>query len=174
MSDMSELFILQNQDNLFLGKQKEWLDGRDAAALYKTPYKDEAVNQMFEISSKDYTQRIKVLTCHASDKGLPSISEDLLPPPLPRVAKKTAEERRNIAAFEALDEQKDEPVVKDLLADGFTAESVVERESAEMDPAAYNLDETSPAQSSDENSSVDEHSDDKRTDGFMSGRTDML
>lgn len=167
---MSELFILQNQDNLFLGKQKEWLDGRDAAALYKTPYKDEAVNQMFEISSKDYTQRIKVLACNASDKGLPSISEDLLPPPLPKVAKKTAEERRNIAAFEALEGQKDEPVVNDLLADGYTAESVVEHESAETNPADYNLDETSAAQSSDENLSVD----DDRADGFASGRSDLL
>ena len=174
---MSELFILQNQDNLFLGKQKEWLDGRDAAALYKTPYKDEAVNQMFEISSKDYTQRIKVLTCSASDKGLPSIADDLLPPPLPKVAKKTAEERRNIAAFEALETQGDESVVTDPLTDEQGTESVVEWESADTDPVDHNLDETSSeiTHLSDVNTPVDDLSGDNNVaDSFTSGRSDTL
>lgn len=150
---MSELFILQNQDNLFLGKQKEWLDGRDAAALYKTPYKDEAVNQMFEISSKDYTQRIKVLACTASDKGLPLIPEDLLPPPLPKVAKKTAEERRNIDAFEALEAQ--------------------QNESAET--ASADHDEISQAPLSDEQTPIDDLTDDGGLfDREETGRSDTL
>jgi len=91
---MSELFILQNQDKLFFGKNKEWLDGQEAASLYKTPYKDEAINQMVEISAKDYTQRIKVLTCPQDDKGLPVIEEALLPPPQPR--KSRAEAGQNL------------------------------------------------------------------------------
>lgn len=84
---MSELFILQNQDKLFLGRQNNWLDGRDLAALFKTAHKDEAINQMFEASSKDYKQRIKVLTCSANEKGLPVIDPELLPEPLPKVGK---------------------------------------------------------------------------------------
>jgi hypothetical protein len=84
---MSELFILQNQDKLFLGRQNNWLDGRDLAALFKTAHKDEAINQMFEASSKDYKQRIKVLSCSANEKGLPVIDPELLPEPLPKVGK---------------------------------------------------------------------------------------
>jgi hypothetical protein len=84
---MSELFILQNQDKLFLGRQNNWLDGRDLAALFKTAHKDEAINQMFEASSKDYKQRIKVLTCSANEKGLPVIDPELLPEPLPKPGK---------------------------------------------------------------------------------------
>ena len=84
---MSELFILQNQDKLFLGRQNNWLDGRDLAALFKTVHKDEAINQMFEASSKDYRQRIKVLSCSANEKGLPLIDPDLLPEPLPKAGK---------------------------------------------------------------------------------------
>lgn len=84
---MSDVFILQNQDKLLLGKNKEWLDGRDPGSLFKTPYKDEAINQMVEISSKDYIQRIKVLSCGLSDKGVPVIDPELLPPPLPKAAK---------------------------------------------------------------------------------------
>lgn len=70
---MSELFILQNQDKLFLGKQNNWVDGSDASVLFKSVHKDEAINQMFEVSSKDYTQRIKVISCAANEKGLPQI-----------------------------------------------------------------------------------------------------
>ena len=84
---MSELFILQNQDKLFLGRQNNWLDGRDLAALYKTAHKDEAINQMVEASSKDYKQRIKILTCTANEKGLPLIDPELMPEPLPKVGK---------------------------------------------------------------------------------------
>lgn len=87
---MSELFILQNQDKLFFGKQKDWLDGRDPGSLYKTPHKDEAINQLVEVSSKDYTQRIKVLACAANDKGLPAIDEELLPPPQSKAPKAQA------------------------------------------------------------------------------------
>lgn|SRR5690606_26563981 len=84
---MSDVFILQNQDNLLLGKNKEWLDGRDPGGLFKTLHKDEAINQMVESSSKDYTQRIKVLCCSVNEKGLPVIDAELLPPPLPKAIK---------------------------------------------------------------------------------------
>lgn len=75
---MAELYVLQNQQQLFLGKQNNWLDGRDANALYKTAHKDEAINQMVEASSKDYTQRVKMITCTANEKGLPIIDAQLL------------------------------------------------------------------------------------------------
>ena len=84
---MSDLFILQNQDLLFLGKQNNWVDGRDLGALFKTVHKDEAINQMFEASSKDYKQRIKVVSCAANEKGLPVIDPAIMPEPLPKVGK---------------------------------------------------------------------------------------
>jgi hypothetical protein len=76
---MSELFILQNQQKLFLGKQNAWVDGQDTNALYKTAYKDEAINQMVEVSAKDYTQRIRIVSCNADEKGLPDIDPAILP-----------------------------------------------------------------------------------------------
>ncbi|MDQ2076126.1 hypothetical protein [Marinimicrobium sp. ABcell2] len=84
---MSELYILQNQDKLFLSKQKEWLDGRDRNSLFKTPHKDEAVNQRVEISAKDYTQRITLMLCPVDERGLPVIAPEDLPPAQPRPAK---------------------------------------------------------------------------------------
>jgi hypothetical protein len=86
---MSEHYLLQNQDKLFLGKQKDWLDGRDRNSLFKTPHKDEAVNQRVEISAKDYTQRISLLLCPVDERGLPVIAPEDLPPAQPRPAKET-------------------------------------------------------------------------------------
>ena len=84
---MTQTFILQNQDKLFFGKNKEWVDGYDASSVFKTPHKDEAVNQMFEITSKDYKQRVKVVFCNLDDKGLPIIDADIMPAPLPKIPK---------------------------------------------------------------------------------------
>ncbi|MFO1389450.1 hypothetical protein [Cellvibrio sp.] len=84
---MNQTFILQNQDKLFFGKSKEWVDGYDANAVFKTPHKDEAVNQMFEITSKDYKQRVKVIACALDEKALPVIDADIMPAPLPKVPK---------------------------------------------------------------------------------------
>ena len=91
---MSELFILQNQHKLFLGKQNSWVDGQDPSLLYKSPYKDEAINQMVEVSAKDYTQRIKLVRCEVSDKGLPEIDPAILPEPLPTSEDMFADEDR--------------------------------------------------------------------------------
>lgn len=77
---MSDLYILRNQDGRFLGKQKEWLDGRDRGALYKTPHKDEAINQMVEINTKDYQQRITVVTCATDERGLPVMTDSSVEP----------------------------------------------------------------------------------------------
>lgn len=84
---MSEWFILQNQQKLFLGKQNQWVDGRDPAALFKTPHKDEAINQKVETSARDFTQRIQLLSCGLNEKGLPLLDPAILPEPLPKPAK---------------------------------------------------------------------------------------
>lgn len=84
---MTQTFILQNQDNHFFGKNKEWLDGYDANSLYKTIHKDEAINQMVEISSKDYKQRVKIIACNLDEKGLPLIALEIMPAPLPKAPK---------------------------------------------------------------------------------------
>lgn len=104
---MSELFILQNQDKLFLGRQNNWLDGRDLAALYKTAHKDEAINQMVEASAKDYRQRIKMLSCTANEKGLPLIDPELMPEPLPKAGKDLFETAVSDAPVESTASQVD-------------------------------------------------------------------
>lgn len=110
---MSELYILQNQDKLFLGKQKDWLDGRDRNSLFKTPHKDEAVNQRVEISAKDFRQRVSLLLCPVDERGLPVIDAEDLPPAQPKPAKKS-EVSEAVEGAEGAQSREANP---DLLAD---------------------------------------------------------
>ena len=77
---MTTTFLLQNQNKQLLTKGGEWGDGRDANALFRTPYKDEALNQMVEVNSKDYTLRIHILECEVSPRGVPLVGDEHLPP----------------------------------------------------------------------------------------------
>ncbi len=79
------MYILQNQEGYFLSKSGEWTDGREASQLFRTLHRDEAVNQLFEVNSRDFSLRITLLECEATSKNLPIITEDQLPPPLPIV-----------------------------------------------------------------------------------------
>ena len=60
---MSSVFVIRNQNGHYLGKQQQWLDGRDRRLLYRTPHRDEAVNVVFELSSKDIYLRAEPLLC---------------------------------------------------------------------------------------------------------------
>lgn len=75
---MKQVFILQNQHKQFLTKQGEWTDGRDGNTLYRTEHKDEAINQQFEASSKDYTLRLTLIECSLNERGVPIIPVDNL------------------------------------------------------------------------------------------------
>lgn len=77
---MSQVFLLQNQQGLLLNKQGQWTDGREAGSLFRTPHRDEALNHMIEVNSKDYTLRIKLLECDLNERGIPQLKEEDLPP----------------------------------------------------------------------------------------------
>lgn len=81
---MTAAFIIQNQHHFFLSKNGEWLDGREANALYKTIHKDEAINMKVEHSVRDPNLRLRIVDCSLNDKGLPIINsnEITLPDPI--------------------------------------------------------------------------------------------
>ncbi|BFM09584.1 hypothetical protein [Halioxenophilus aromaticivorans] len=73
---MSTLFVLRNQDSLFINRQGEWVSGREANSLFRAKFKDEALNEVFEISARDFGQRITVEEVQATEKGQPIIPEE--------------------------------------------------------------------------------------------------
>ncbi len=73
---MSDTFILQNQDQLYFTRQGDWVDGRDATALYHTTHKDEALNQKLELTVRSPELRISVVNCNLDSKGRPQLAAD--------------------------------------------------------------------------------------------------
>ncbi len=76
---MTKLFIIRNQDGLYLSRQQEWLDGRDRNPLYRTVHRDEAINTVFEVSSRDIALRAEVLACDADARGNPLLGDGAVP-----------------------------------------------------------------------------------------------
>ncbi len=70
---MSHVFVIQNQDGHYLNKQQEWVDGSDRRTLYRTQHRDEAVNVVFEHSSKDIYLRAQPLECEVDDSKQPIV-----------------------------------------------------------------------------------------------------
>lgn len=78
---MSERFVVRNQLGHFWGKGKAWVDGTEPRTILLCAHEDEAVNTLFELSSRDIALRGEVQAVALSDKGEPVVepSEHRLP-----------------------------------------------------------------------------------------------
>lgn len=79
---MASVFVVKNQHGLYLSKQQEWVDGSDSHVLYRTLHKDEAINTVFEVSSRDIYLRAEVFACEDDEKGNPLVSIAAAPAPV--------------------------------------------------------------------------------------------
>ena len=70
---MSDCYIVRNQHNHYASKQREWVDGSNPRALFRSQHKDEAVNLVFELSSKDITLRAEAITCELDQNNVPVV-----------------------------------------------------------------------------------------------------
>ncbi|MBC6906245.1 hypothetical protein DWB84_12305 [Saccharophagus sp. K07] len=66
---MSEMYIIRNQDHFYLSKQGEWVDGSDSHGLFRTAYKDEAINVKVELSVRDPHLRLTIVPGVLDEKG---------------------------------------------------------------------------------------------------------
>lgn len=79
---MTDVYVVRNQLGQFWGKSKAWADGRNPKAIIRTAHEDEAVNTLFELSSKDFELRGEVVQVELSEKREPVVepSEHLIEP----------------------------------------------------------------------------------------------
>ena len=103
---MTSVFVVKNQLGQYLNKQQEWVEGSDSHTLFRTLHKDEAINTVFEVSSRDIYLRAEAIACELDAKGNPIV--DRTP-------------TETIVASEEIehDLQSESPTTNDLTADSF-------------------------------------------------------
>jgi hypothetical protein len=106
---MTSVFVVKNQLGQYLNKQQEWVDGSDSHTLLRTPHRDEAINTVFEVSSRDIYLRAEAIACELDAKGNPIV--DSAP-------------AESVIASEEIecDPENENPATNDLTADSFLQE----------------------------------------------------
>ena len=69
-----KIYILQTQDQRTLNKDLEWSSEADRNAVFQTPHRDIAINQLIELNAKDISLRAAVVECEADSKGRPVLT----------------------------------------------------------------------------------------------------
>ena len=76
---MTDVFVIRNQLGHYWGKSKAWVDGSEARAVMRAKHQDEAINTLFELSSKDIDLRGEVIAAELSQRGEPVIETSQIP-----------------------------------------------------------------------------------------------
>lgn len=67
------VFVIRNQLGQFWTRAGEWVDGREPQRILKQRHRDEAVNQLVELSARDIDLRGEVLRCELNARGEPQV-----------------------------------------------------------------------------------------------------
>jgi hypothetical protein len=78
---MSEVYVIRNQLGHYWGKGKQWVDGSEARTVMRAKHEDEAVNTLFELSTRDIDLRGEVVAAALSERGDPVITASEIPVP---------------------------------------------------------------------------------------------
>lgn len=105
---MSKVFVVTNQHGHFLNKHREWVDGRDPKLLFRSTHKDEAINLVFEMSTRDIYLRAEAIQVELDKRDQPvvEVTTELPPDAPPRDVGDGVEETTQTG--EAADTEKDE------------------------------------------------------------------
>ena len=76
---MTEIFVVRNQLGHYWGKSKVWVDGSIPRSVMRTQHEDDAINTLFELSSKDTELRGAVVASILTDSGDPVIEPSQIP-----------------------------------------------------------------------------------------------
>lgn len=78
---MTDVFVVRNQLGHYWGKSKAWVSGSDPKKVLRAKHEDEAINILFELSSKDVELRGSVVNACLSERGEPQIEASTVPLP---------------------------------------------------------------------------------------------
>jgi hypothetical protein len=78
---MTEVFVIRNQHGHYRGKGSAWVDGHEPRAVLRLRHRDEAVNTLVELSTRDVSLRGEIVAAGVDGKGLPIIEPSAVPLP---------------------------------------------------------------------------------------------
>ncbi len=76
---MTDIFVVRNQLGPSLGKSQAWVDGSVSRLEMRTQHEDDAINTLFELSSKDVELRGEVIASVLTERGDPVIEPSQIP-----------------------------------------------------------------------------------------------
>lgn len=79
---MTEVFVIRNQHGHYWGKAKQWVSGDLPKTVQRSKHEDEAINIVFELSSKDIELRAEVIAVELSERREPVIEPSQIPLPI--------------------------------------------------------------------------------------------
>lgn len=88
---MTEVFVIRNQLGHYWGKGKAWVDGSQPRHVQRARHRDEAVNTLVELSSRDFELRGEVLAAELSERGEPIVEPSQNPLPVDPAAEVDSE-----------------------------------------------------------------------------------
>ena len=78
---MTEVFVIRNQHGHYWGKSKDWVSGSEPRTVLRAKHEDEALNTLFELSTRDVDLRGEVVAAALSERGEPQIEPSTVPLP---------------------------------------------------------------------------------------------
>jgi len=78
---MTDVYVIRNELKHYWGKKKFWVDGGDARVVARFKHRDEAVNTLFELGSKDIDLRGEITPAKLSPRGEPMVEASDTPLP---------------------------------------------------------------------------------------------
>lgn len=103
---MTDVYVIRNQQGHYWAKAKLWVDGSDARPVLRAKHEDEAINILFELSSKDIDLRGEVIAAELSERGDPIIEPSAIP--IPVEPEDDAEEEPEVADTDVANAEADE------------------------------------------------------------------
>ena len=78
---MTDVFVVRNQLGHYWGKAKIWVDGSTPRTVMRTRHEDEAINTLFELSSRDIELRGEVIATQLTERNDPIVEPSEIPLP---------------------------------------------------------------------------------------------
>ena len=102
--NMTDVYVIRNQLGHYWAKSKTWVDGSEPRTVMRSKHRDEAINTLVELGSRDFELRGEVLAVALSERGEPVIEASQIPLVLePETPAELAVEEPNAALEGAAD-----------------------------------------------------------------------